>query len=127
VTKNIKSELTAIIPSGDKLTRTFPVKFVADIKDIFVFDGQQAKVSLSKNAKKDGLLLPRDSVIKRFGQNVVFVINDKMLAQMIPVQVVGYVNESVAISGQGLVVGMEIVVKGNERVFPNSPVKIINK
>ena len=125
--KDIPSKLTAIIPNGDKLTRTFPVKLVANVKDVFVFDGQQAKVSLSKNAKKEALLLPRDSVIKRFGQNVVFAINDKMLAMMIPVQVIGFDGNKIAISGQGLMTGMDIVVKGNERVFPNSPVKIINK
>ena len=52
---------------------------------------------------------------------------DKMIAQMIPVQVVGYVDNQIAVAGQGLVPGMDIVSKGNERVFPNSPVKIINK
>lgn len=123
----IKSKLTAIIPNGDTLTRTFPVKFNANITSKFVFDGQQAKVSMSKNGKIDGLLLPRDAVIKRFGQNVVFAVNDKAMAQMIPVQVVGYVSNKVAVAGQGLVAGMDIVVKGNERVFPNSPVKVLNK
>ena len=125
--KVLKSRLNAAIPQGDKLTRTFPIKFKADLDDIFVFDGQEAKVSLSKNAKTQALLLPRDAVIKRFGQNVVFVINEKMIAQMIPVQVVGYIDNKIAIAGQGLVPGMDIVSKGNERVFPNSPVKIINK
>ena len=66
-------------------------------------------------------------MIKRFGQNVVFAINDKMMAQMIPVQVIGYVDNKIAIAGQGLMSGMDIVFKGNERIFPNSPVKIINK
>jgi len=123
----IKSKLTAVIPNGDKLTRTFPVKFNADVTGKFVFDGQQAKVSLSKDAKKQALILPRDAVIKRFGQNVVFAINDKNLAQMIPVQIIGYISHDIAVSGQGLVEGMEIVSKGNERIFPNSPVKILNK
>ncbi len=125
--KVLKSKLNAAIPQGDKLTRTFPVKFKADLDEVFVFDGQEAKVALSKNAKTEGLMLPRDAVIKRFGQNVVFTITDKMIAQMIPVQVVGYVDNMVAVAGQGLVPGMDIVSKGNERVFPNSPVKIINK
>ena len=125
--KVLKSTLSAAIPQGDKLTRTFPVKFNADVTGKFVFDGQQAKVSLSKDAKRQALILPRDAVIKRFGQNVVFAINDKNLAQMIPVQVVGYISHDIAVSGQGLVEGMEIVSKGNERIFPNSPVKILNK
>ena len=123
----LKSTLSAAIPQGDKLTRTFPVKFKADLNGAFVFDGQEAKVSLSKNGKTEGLLLPRDAVIKRFGQNVVFTVDDKMMAQMIPVQIIGYVDNKIAIAAQGLMPGMEIVFKGNERVFPNSPVKIINK
>ena len=125
--KIVKSTLKAAIPSGDKLTRTFPVKFKAKVQKTFVFDGQEAKVSLSKNAKKEALIVPRDAVIKRFGQNVVFFIDDKSTAQMIPVQIVGYMDGKTAIAAKGLVVGMDIVSKGNERVFPKSPVKIINK
>lgn len=128
VGKNIiKGKMSGAIPSGDKLTRTFPVKFKANTSKIFVFDGQEAKVSLSKNAIQEALIVPRDAVIKRFGQNIVFIIDDKMIAQMIPVQIIAYLEDSVAIEGQGLAQGQNIVSKGNERVFPNSPVKIINK
>ncbi|WP_424687643.1 MAG: efflux RND transporter periplasmic adaptor subunit [Halarcobacter ebronensis] len=124
---SLKAKLIAAIPAGDKLTRTFPVKFKADIKDSFVFDGQEAKVSLSKNGKTEALVVPRDAVIKRFGQNVVFTITDKMTAQMMPVQIIGYLGDKIAISAQGLSEGMDVVSKGNERVFPNSPVKVLNK
>lgn len=123
----LKAKLNAAIPDGDKLTRTFPVIFKVDTSKVFVFEGQEAKVSLSKNGKIDSLILPRDAVIKRFGQNVVFMISKDMTALMIPVQIIGYLDNKVAVSGQGLVAGMDIVSKGNERIFPNSPVKIINK
>jgi len=125
--KIINAKVDAIIPNGDKLTRTFPVKFVATINDGFVYEGQEASVKLSKNAKKEALILPRDAVIKRFGRDVVFAIDDKMTANMIPVQIVGYIGKKTAVSGQGLVEGMEIVSKGNERVFPKMSVKILNK
>lgn len=123
----IEATLNAIIPNGDKLTRTFPVQFKANIKDMFVYEGQEAKVSLSKNGKIDALILPRDAVIKRFGQNVVFMIDDKMTAQMTPVQIIGFVDKNVAVASPNLQPGMTIVSKGNERVFPNSPVKIIKE
>ncbi len=96
------------------------------MKPSFLMDKKQ-KLKLSKDAIVEGLLLPRDSVIKRFGQNVVFFIDDKMTAQMIPVQIVGFIDNKIAVTGKGLVVGQDIVSKGNERIFPNSPVKIINK
>jgi len=124
---SFKAKLIAAIPNGDKLTRTFPVKFKADVSGNFIFDGQEAKVSLSKNGKTESIVVPRDAVIKRFGKNVVFIITDKMTAQMIPIQIVGYLGDKIAIAGQGLVEGMNVVSKGNERVFPNSPVKVLNK
>lgn len=121
-------KLTAIIPSGDKLTRTFPIKFKANLpKDNFAFEGQQAKVSLSKEEKTQALILPRDAVIKRFGQTVVFFIDSKNTAQMVPVKIIGFLDDKVAVASDNLKVGMDIVSKGNERVFPNSPVKILNK
>jgi RND family efflux transporter MFP subunit len=123
----LKGKLSGAIPSGDKLTRTFPVKFIAKTGDKFVFDGQEAQVSLSKNAKQEALIVPRDAVIKRFGQNIVFIIDDKMSAVMIPVQIIAYLENQVAIKAKGLAAGQDVVSKGNERVFPNSPVKIINK
>ncbi len=125
--KTFKSSLIAIIPNGDKITRTFPIKFKTTLKSAFVFDGQEAKISLAKSVKKRAMVLPRDSVIKNFGQNVVFAINEKSLAIRIPIKIIGFDGNKIAIEGKGLVEGMDIVSKGNERIFPNTPVKVINK
>ncbi len=125
--KTIKAKLDSIIPNGDKLTRTFPVRFKANIKNTFVFEGQEVKVKLSQNAKKQAFILPRDAVIKRFGQNVIFIVDKKSTVKMMPVQIVGYTGTKVAIKAKGLIEGMRIVSKGNERIFPNMPVTIINK
>jgi membrane fusion protein, multidrug efflux system len=121
----IKAKLYAAIPSGDKLTRTFPVRFKADIKDMFIFDGASAKINFAKDSKKEALVINRDAVIKRFNMDVVFaVVNDK--ATMIPVNVITYSGMDAAITGQGLEEDMNIVTKGNERIFPDMPVKILN-
>lgn len=123
----VKAKLYAAIPKGDKLTRTFPVRFKAQSNNMFIFDGAQAKVKLSENGKVKALVINRDAVINRFGNDVVFAINDKSTAMMIPVQIVGFDGFKVAIKAKGLMAGMRIVVKGNERVFPNQPVKVLNK
>ncbi|MGB5792557.1 efflux RND transporter periplasmic adaptor subunit [Poseidonibacter sp.] len=121
----VKAKLYAAIPSGDKLTRTFPVRFKANVDDIFIFDGAEAKLKFAKNAKTKALVINRDAVIKRFNMDVVFaVVNDK--AVMIPVQVIGFLGTNAAIAGKGLVEGMNIVVKGNERIFPDMAVKILD-
>jgi membrane fusion protein, multidrug efflux system len=121
----IKAKLYAAIPSGDKLTRTFPVRFKADIKDMFIFDGAGAKINFAKESKSEALVINRDAVIKRFNMDVVFAIVDNK-AVMIPVHVTTYSGMNAAITGQGLADGMQIVTKGNERVFPDMDVKVLN-
>jgi hypothetical protein len=46
---------------------------------------------------------------------------------MIPVKVITYFGLNAAIMGEGLVENMPLVTKGNERVFPDMPVQILNK
>lgn len=122
----IKAKLYAAVPSGDKLTRTFPVRFKANAGDKFIFDGASAKISFAKESKSVALVINRDAVIKRFNMDVVFTIADGK-AVMIPVKVITYFGLNAAIMGEGLVENMPLVTKGNERVFPDMPVQILNK
>lgn len=124
--QTIKAKLLAAIPNGDTLTRTFPIKFKATLEKGFFYDGQEAKVALSKKGEIEAFVVPRDAVIKRFEQTVIFVVNEELQAVMIPVKIVGYLGSNVAIDAQGINENMRVVFKGNERIFPNSPLQIIN-
>ena len=121
----IKAKLYAAIPSGDKLTRTFPVRFKADSGEKFIFDGASAKISFAKETKTQALVINRDAVIKRFNMDVIFTVVENK-AVMIPVKVITYFGLNAAIMADGLVEGMQIVTKGNERIFPDMPIQILN-
>ncbi|MBP9490447.1 MAG: efflux RND transporter periplasmic adaptor subunit [Aliarcobacter sp.] len=121
----IKAKLYAAIPSGDKLTRTFPVRFKADAGEKFIFDGASAKISFTKETKSQALVINRDAVIKRFNMDVIFTVVENK-AVMIPVKVITYFGLNAAIMGEGLVENMPIVTKGNERIFPDMPIQILN-
>ncbi len=121
----IKAKLYAAIPSGDKLTRTFPVRFKADAGEKFIFDGASAKISFAKETKTQALVINRDAVIKRFNMDVIFTVVENK-AVMIPVKVITYFGLNAAIIGEGLVENMPIVTKGNERIFPDMPIQILN-
>lgn len=124
--KTLKATLFAAIPSGDKLTRTFPVRFKAESFDGFVFDGASAKIKFAKDSKSEALVINRDAVIKRFDMDVIFAVVENK-AVMIPVKIITYSGTNVAIEANGLVDGMQLVTKGNERIFPDMPVQILNK
>lgn len=120
--KTYPAKLIAALLSGDEKTRSFPLKLrLLSTKDRF-FDGAQAQISLEKSSHEDVLMVSRDAVIKRFGNDVVFIIKDEK-AEMIPVDIIGFDTDKVAVSSAQLQVGDEVITKGNERIFPNQVIK----
>jgi len=108
-----------IIPKGDIATRTFTAKFSVEHKAGLI-EGMQASVMLPTSKAIDGLLVPRDAVINQSGQNVLFLAVEG-IAKAIPVQVLGYQGMQFAVSGTGLKVGQQVVIKGNERIRDGQP------
>ena len=124
--KEYPGKVRAIIPKGDVSTRTFPVKLSFDKAPKPLYDGMEANLQIESGASVTAFIVPRDAIIKRFGQQVIFANADGK-AMMLPVQVVGYDKDGVAVNAQGLSEGMRVVTKGNERIFPNSPLQDITK
>ncbi|WP_455755737.1 efflux RND transporter periplasmic adaptor subunit [Sulfurimonas sp.] len=119
-TENIEVSIKTIVPLADKASRTFPIKLSINSKNKFI-EGMRIDVQIPTLKKEKAILVPRDAVIKRFGNFVVFSVV-KSKAVMIPVSVLSYTNNEAAIKAQGLQANMKVIVKGNERVFPNMPV-----
>ena len=74
-----------------------------------------ARVVLPVGEPRQTLVAPRDAIISAFGQTVVYAVKDSK-AHQIPVNVIGYQGLVAGIEGAGLAEGMQVVVKGNERL-----------
>jgi len=111
---NFVGTVNAIVPRGDVATRTFPVK-IRTPNEHGLIEGMSARVTLPTGKIMQALIVPRDALISKMGQNVVYaVVDDK--SNMIPVQIVGYDGLSAGVESQGLAEGMFVVVEGNERL-----------
>ena len=119
--KTYTAHIEGLIIQGDTKTRTIPLKIKLDQVDQFLFGGMEAEIKLARNTQEESLILPRDALIKRFGQDVVFII-EKGKAKMIPVLVKLYNGSKVAVTATGLSPQMRVISKGNERVFPDQAV-----
>ena len=111
---NFVGTVIAIVPRGDAATRTFPVK-VRTPNENALIEGMSARVTLPTGKIAQTLIIPRDAVISKFGQNIVYAVVDAK-SSMIPVQIIGYDGLSVGVESQGLAEGMFVVVDGNERL-----------
>lgn len=118
--QKVTGKVAAVVPRGDIATRTFPVKIRLP-NTLQLIEGMTAKVSLPTGDERKSLIVPRDAVIPKFGQTVVFAVVDAK-AKMIPVKVVGYKGLTTGIMAQGLNEKMSVVVKGNERLREGQPV-----
>lgn len=117
--------IMAVVPRGDIATRTFPVK-IRTPNTLALIEGMSAKVILPTGKKKQVLVIPRDALISKFGKTVVFVVDDSK-ARMVPVNVIGHEGLNAGVEASGLTKGMQVVVKGNERLRDGQPVALARK
>lgn len=121
-----KAPIYAKLPVGNKLTRMFPLKFQLKIApDTFIFDGMQSSVKLPTKEKQLTFIVPRDSIVKRAGKDVIFIVDDAK-ARMIGVKIVGYEGTNVGVKNNELKVGQEVIIKGNAKISSGKSTKIIS-
>ncbi|CAB1063644.1 hypothetical protein D1BOALGB6SA_8428 [Olavius sp. associated proteobacterium Delta 1] len=111
---DLSGKVIAIVPRGDVATRTIPIK-IRMANDSALIEGMSARVILPTADRIQALIVPRDAVISKFGQNVVFAAADSR-ARMIPVKVIGYSGLEAGVESTGLKAGMFVVIEGNERL-----------
>lgn len=120
--KRHNGRIEAILMEGDEATRTFPVKIVLpDAKGLA--QGMQATAHLPIDSKGKAIIVPRDAITEFSGNQAVFVAREGK-ANMIPVKVLAYHGLKAAVAGPGLAAEMNVVVKGNERLYPGAPLRI---
>jgi RND family efflux transporter MFP subunit len=123
--KNITGKVFHTIPTGDVATRVFPVKIRIQNNESLI-EGMEARVRLPVGQSKNALIVPRDALMTKFGMTVVFVVVESK-AKMVPVKVIEYEGKSVGVASPALKSGMDVVIKGNERLMDDQPVMMNNK
>jgi RND family efflux transporter MFP subunit len=120
--KEYDGTFISFVPKGDVATRTFSVK-VRLRNPGGLFEGMEARVAVPSGPRLEGLMVPRDAVLKQFGMDVIFVVKEGQ-AKMVPVSVSGFEGLKAGVSAEGLEEGMKVVIKGNERIRDGQPVML---
>ncbi len=110
----LEGSITALIPRGDVATRNFPVKVRAANRQSFI-EGMSASVWLPTAKTQTAFIVSRDALISSAGRMAVFVLEGSKV-RALPVAVIAYEGGDVGIAAEGLKEGMQVVVKGNERL-----------
>jgi RND family efflux transporter MFP subunit len=115
--------ITAIIPVGDSASRTFPVKVSIENPNNIIKGGMLCRVSLAIGKPDSVLAVPKDAVVNIGVDYLLYVVQEGK-AQPLPVKLGNASDGMIEVKGP-LEPGMQVVVRGNERLRPGQPVQII--
>ncbi len=122
--KEVTGTIAGVIPVADPQTKSVFVKVRLPAMANPVLN-MSATVAMPVGEKKDMLLVPRDALVSHNGQYMVYTVDGGKAAPM-PVKIISYVGQHVAIDSNGFKADMPLVVDGNDRLRPGQAVTIIN-
>ena len=114
----------AIVPQEDQLTRTRATRFIAQFKGQYgaLAVDQSVTLHIPVGARRTVLSVHKDGIIRRQGKSLVYVVSDD-IASIRPVQLGDAVGSRFEVLS-GLEEGELVVVRGNERLQPDTKVAI---
>ncbi|MBW2603357.1 MAG: efflux RND transporter periplasmic adaptor subunit [Deltaproteobacteria bacterium] len=118
-------KIYSVLPQGNPDSRTFPVRIHLANPDHKIKSGMEVMVTFNLTTGKKALLLPKDAVVTAGDNRLVFMVNDGK-AIPVPVKIIGYYDGDVAVEGN-LKPGIQVVIRGNERLRPGQPVVVQKK
>ncbi|MCG8604718.1 efflux RND transporter periplasmic adaptor subunit [bacterium] len=121
--KILTGKVTGISPRAVESTHTFPVFVTVDNKHGYLGGGMLVKATLSLKKSFTSFAVSKDAIVRQGLQTFVFTVADGK-AVRIPVVTSSTSGELIAVEGEGLAEGMPVIVRGNERIFPGSPVRV---
>jgi len=119
----IPAALEAVLPRGNPVSRTFPVRIKLPNPERTMKSGMEAVVAFDTGGKINTLLIPKDAVVPSGSRNVVYTVAQGK-AFPVSVEVSGHYGQNAAVKGD-LKPGQAVVVRGNERLRPGQSVHII--
>ena len=118
--------VTQIVPRADPQSRTFPVKVRIANESGRLKSGMLARVTVKVGNERSGLLVPKDAVVRRGVDEVVFVVENGV-ARQVKVKTGRAVQQLMEIHNSDLKPNQEVVVIGNEGLTGGAKVRKVDR
>jgi len=118
-----QGKIEAVIPQADAGARTFPVRINISNPKGAIKPGMLGRATLPVGNPHKALLVPKDSLVLSGNRKVVYVVIDQT-ARLVPVETGAAHGPLIEVKGD-LKADLKVVVRGNERLRPGQPVKIV--
>ena len=118
-----EGRVSAVVPRADELARLFPVRVRIKNKDGALKPGMSIVGLAPTGQQREMLTVPKDAVLTRDTGTFVY-FNAGGVSAPATVRVLFAVGDRLVVDAPSLTPGAEVVVEGNERLFPGLPLRI---
>ena len=122
--KEVEGEVYEISGAAQNATRQFLVKIKMQNSGKELKSGMYGTASIDTGAE-DGVVIPKTSIVVRGVEQIIYIIRDGK-AVAIPIKIVKQNETYAAVTGDGLTVGSELVIDGQNVLQDGEKVKKVN-
>jgi RND family efflux transporter MFP subunit len=119
-----KGVVASVSVAADPASKNYKVKITMDNPEGQIKSGMFAQVFLSTVSESNALCVPRNAVIPKGSQSVVYIVDEESRARMQVVET-GIENSKYIQISKGLKEGQEVIEKGNTLVSDGSKVRVV--
>lgn len=120
-----EGQITQIVPDADRMSRMFPVRVAVKNENGLLRPGMSVVGSVPVGRRERLLTVHKDAILRDDAGEYVY-FNAGGQAMVARIERLFATRERVAVRAPTLQDGMQLVVKGNERLFPTQPLILLN-
>ncbi|QOJ04795.1 MAG: efflux RND transporter periplasmic adaptor subunit [Planctomycetia bacterium] len=123
--RSFDGKIARRVPDADPQARTVPIEVDVPNAKAEILAGMFARVAVPNGPRRMAPIVPKDAVVVRGAQQMVFSITETaegFLAVPVSVKIESELADRVSISGAGVEALRAVVIRGNEYLFGPTPV-----
>jgi RND family efflux transporter MFP subunit len=122
----VTANVAGVVSALDESTRTMRVRLVPDERPKWLLAGLALDVEFNVKLAGKGVTVSRDALVRGPVQvRVIKVVDGKPVP--VKVEVLATAENRALIVGEGLAAGDTVIIRGNERLRPGQPIKIVEE
>ena len=119
----LQARVAGVVPSLDAQTRLSRVRLSPVSRPDWLLPGLDVDVEFNVDLSGQGVLVPRDALVQGpVETRVVKLVDGK--AEPLRIEVIATAGDRALVKGEGLIVGDQVVTRGNERLRPGQAVDV---
>lgn len=121
---DVKATIAGIVPALDESTRGMRIRLTPDGQADWLMAGRTVSVEFGVDLTGKGVTVPTDALVRGpVSVRVVKAADGKGVP--VQVQIIATSGKTALVKGKGLAVGDKVVVRGNQRLRPGQPLRVI--